>query len=330
MDRLRALQYFVSAADGRSLSAAARAHGVSVSAVAKQIGVLESTLGFALLHRRTGGVAPTAAGSTYLEACRPALEQLEQAEARAAASELGATGTVVLGLQPVIAQEIVTAALPRFHALHPNVQLDVRYFMRMSDLADLRVDVALALGWTPPAGDFVHRVLGATTFVVAASPAYWSVHGVPAHPRELEHHDCLCIRSNPGSVMDLWQFRRGDERASVAVRGWIIADNAHRDMVRDLAISGAGVVRLLDWNQRPGREIARGELVPALTDWLIEDVPPVNLVYPPGSRRIPRVRAIIDWITALFAEVERDRQRPLPASPMPHWARARRPRASSS
>ena len=67
--------------------------------------------------------------------------------------------------------------------------------------------------------------------------------------------------------MHLWHFRRGDERVSVAARGSIIVDNVHRDMVRDLVLSGVGVARLLDWHQRPGREVPRGLLVPALTGW---------------------------------------------------------------
>jgi LysR family transcriptional regulator, regulator for bpeEF and oprC len=110
----------------------------------------------------------------------------------------------------------------------------------------------------------------------------------------------------------------------------MVVDNVHRDMVRDLVVAGVGVARVLDWNQRPGREIPRGLLTPALTDWVVDEVPPVNLLYPPSARRVPRVRIFIDWETQLFAEVERQRQRPFPATPMPRWVKARRPRASAS
>jgi hypothetical protein len=71
-------------------------------------------------------------------------------------------------------------------------------------------------------------------------------------------------------------------------------------------------------------------MVPALTDWEVDEVPPVNLLYPPSARRIPRVRAFVDWVTQLFAEVEHERQRPLPATPMPRWLKAQRPKASST
>lgn len=330
MDKLRAIQYFVAAAEGASLSAAGRRHGVSTAAVAKQIAALEAELNIRLLERHPSGVTATSAGRTLLEACRPALAQLADAQEQAVASASGAQGTVVVGVQPVIAQEVLTAALPRFHALYPDIQLDMRMFMTMAELAGRQLDAILVMGWPQHADDMVRRSLGATTFVVVASPAYWAAHGVPRHPKELEQHNCLCIRSNAGSVMDLWQFRRGDERVSVAVRGSVVVDNVHRDMVRELVVAGVGVARLLDWLQRPGREIPSGLLVSALNDWVVDEVPPVNLLYPPSVRRIPRVRIFLDWVVQVFAEVDRQRALPCPATPMPRWVKAQRPRASST
>jgi LysR family transcriptional regulator, regulator for bpeEF and oprC len=330
MDKLRALHYFATAAEGGSLSAAARHHGVSVAAVSKQIALLEAGLKVALLERRAHGVALTAAGSAYLEACRPALAQLHEADELAAAGASQAQGTVVVAVQPVIAQEVLTAALPRFNALYPDIQLDMRFFMRMNEEQGQGVDAVLVMGWPQNMGDMVLRQLCATSFVVVAAPSYWAAHGQPRHPAELERHNCLCIRSNTGSVMDLWHFRRGDERVSVSARGWLVSDNVHRDMVRDLVVAGVGVARLLDWHQRPGAEVPRGLLVPALADWVVDEVPPVNLLYPPSARRVPRVRLFLDWVVQLFSEVERQRQQPLPATPMPRWVKARKLRASAS
>ena len=330
MDKLRALQYFATAAEGRSLSAAARHHGVSVAAVSKLIGALEAELQVKLLERRAQGTALTAAGGAYLEACRPALAQLRDADAQAAAGASQAQGTVVLAVQPVIAQEVLTAALPRFNALYPDIQLDVRLFTRMTEEQGRGVDAILVMGWPQNVDDWVCRQLCATSFVVVAAPSYWAVHGMPRHPSELEHHNCLCIRANTGSVMDLWNFRKGEERVAVSARGWLVTDNVHRDMVRDLIVAGLGVGRLLDWHQLPGHEVPRGLMVPALTDWVVDEVPPVQLLHPPGARRVPRVRIFLDWVMQLFADVERLRQQPLPATPMPRWVMARKPRDSAS
>ncbi|HSW26790.1 MAG TPA: substrate binding domain-containing protein, partial [Burkholderiaceae bacterium] len=271
----------------------------------------------------------TGGGSAYLESCAPALEQLRDADEQVKAASSRARGTVVVGVQPIIAQECLTPALPRFNALYPEIQLDVRYFVRVTEEQTRGVDVMLVLGW-PTVGDLVQRHIGATSFVVCASPAYWAVHGMPEHPSELERHNCLCIRSAIGPLMDLWRFRRGDEQVSVTARGWLLVDNAHREIVRDVALAGGGVARLLDWNMRHGSEIARGALVPVLTDWVQTEVPPVNLLYPASVRRIPRVRLFIDFVTQLFRDIEQQRQVRAPATSMPRWVRAQRPRASAN
>ena len=329
MDKLRSLDYFVAAAEESSFSGAARRHGVSAAAVSKLVSGLERSLGIKLFERRSHGLVLTAGGGAYLEACRPALAQLADADEQASATVSRARGTVVVGVQPVIAQECLTAALPRFRALYPEIQLDVRYFMRFSEEQARGVDVFLVLGW-PQGGDLVQRHIGAASFVVCAAPSYWAAHGMPKHPRELEQHNCLCIRSNTGSVMDLWHFQRGEERVSVAARGWLVVDNAHRDMVRDLIVDGVGVARILDWHKRQGREIASGALVPALTDWEMAEVPPINLLYPPSVRRIPRVRLFIDFVTQLFRDIEQQRETHTPSSARPQWLKAQRPRASAS
>lgn len=329
MDKLRSLQYFVAAAEASSLSAAARRFGVSTAAVSKLIQSLERELGLKLFERHAHGLALTAGGAVYLDACRPALDQLTDADEQASAATSRVSGTVVVGVQPVIAQECLTAALPRFNVLYPDIQLDIRYYMHPTEEQTRGVDVMLVMGWQHT-GDLVRRQIGATSFVVCAAPSYWAAHGMPRHPSELEQHNCLCIRSNMGSVMDLWQLRRGDERVSVAARGWLVCDNVHRDMVRDLAVAGAGVARLLDWHKRQGHEIASGRLVPALTDWEHEEVPPVNVLYPPSVRRISRVRLFIDFVTQLFRDIEQQREVRAPSTAMPRWVKAQRLRASAT
>ena len=330
MDKLRSLHYFIASAEASSFSGAARRLGVSVAAVAKLVTALERSLGVRLFERHAHGLALTTGGSAYLEGCRPALAQLVEADEQAsAAASTRARGTLVVGVQPVIAHECLTPALPRFNTLYPEIQLDIRMFTSVTDEQTRGVDVMLMLGW-PQVGDLVHRHIGATSFVVCAAPSYWAAHGKPQHPRELEQHNCLCIRGSSGTLMDLWHFRRGDERVSVAARGWLLTDNVHRDTVVAVAAAGGGVVRIVDWSRRPGHEIARGALVPVLTDWELTDVPPVNLLYSPSVRRVPRVRLFIDFVTQLFRDIEQQREHRLPATSAPQWLKTRHPRASAT
>ena len=79
MDKLKAIQYFLAATQAGSLSAAARQQNVSLQAVAKLVGALEAQLGTKLFQRGSRGLALTADGVQYAEACAPLLAQLSPA-----------------------------------------------------------------------------------------------------------------------------------------------------------------------------------------------------------------------------------------------------------
>jgi DNA-binding transcriptional LysR family regulator len=327
MDKLRALQYFVTAAEEKSLSGAARRFKVSTTAVAKMMNALEKSARVRLFDRTAQGLTLTASGEKYLESCGPALAELELADELLRASTERTAGTIVVGVQHVIAREFLTPALPRFHVLHPHIDVDVRDFNRATAEQTRGVDVFLVLGW-PDAGDLVRRQIAAARFIVVAAPSYWAAHGMPRHPRELERHVCLPIRGVDGTVMDLWTFARGDERVSVNVRGWLVTSNAHRDMAIDLALAGQGVARILDWTNLA--DLASGAFVQALSDWESPEAPPVNLLYRPSVRRIPRVRMFMDFVVEVFRGLEATRTRPVAPSARPLWLKRPYGRASAS
>jgi DNA-binding transcriptional LysR family regulator len=327
MDKLRALQYFVVAASEKSLSAAARRFEVSVPAVAKMITVLEKSVGVRLFDRTAQGLTLTASGAAYLESCLPAMSQLDRADEMLRASVSRTPGTIVVGVQHVIAREVLSPALPRFHQLHPYIHLDIRDFNVATEEQTRGVDVFLVLGW-PDAGDLVRRQIAAARFMVVAAPSYWEAHGMPRRPEDLAQHICLAIRGVDGTVMDLWTFARDGEQVSVSVGGWLTTSNAHRDMAMELALAGGGVARILDWTNR--RDIASGALVEALADWTSPEAPPVNLLYRPSVRRVPRVRAFTKFVTELFGEIDAARATPIAASARPLWLKRPYGRASAS
>ena len=76
VDKLKAIQYFLAAAQTGSLSAAARQQGVTLQAVAKLVGALEAQLGAKLFQRGSRGLQLTADGVHYAEACTPAQRRI--------------------------------------------------------------------------------------------------------------------------------------------------------------------------------------------------------------------------------------------------------------
>lgn len=300
MDKLRALQYFVAAAEEHSLSGAARRLEVSVPAVSKLISSLENSLGVTLFERKAQGLALTSSGELYLEACQPLLHQLAAADDVLRDEAAAIRGTVVVGAPQMLAQHCLLPALPRLHARHPDLQIDVR---RPGDANAGGVDVHVVWGWMDPPADLIQRRVGQSRFLICAAPNYWAVHGVPQRPKDLERHACLLFRTGDGTVHDLWQLERDGVVEPVAARGWLVS--SHRDVVLDAALAGEGVARMTDITIRA--HVQSGRLVPVLLDWDMRDAPPVDLLYGPNQRRIPRVRLFIDFITEVFREMEAER-----------------------
>ena len=328
MDKLRALQYFVTAAREGSFTKAAGRLDVTVPAIAKLINALEQGLGAKLFSRTRRGLALTTEGEGYLEACNPLLDQLAQADDAVRGAALRPRGTLVIGAPSFIAQHCLLPALPRFLASYPDIVIDIRVVNRPTDAAAAATDVLVLAGWSEP-GEFVRRRLAQTRLLICATPAYWAAHGVPAQPRDLEKHPCMLFRNASGTVLDLWNFERNGEVESVVMSSWLVSD--HRDLILDAALAGEGIARMTDLSIR--QQIRGGRLAPVLMDWECRDAPIVDLLYRPNHRRTPRVRLFVDFVSALFKELESerdDRFAPRHSTERPTWHRHHPRRASAS
>src|SRR5271169_3166735 len=109
MDRLTSLEVFVRVVDSGGFSAAARRLNMSVTMVSNHIQALEDRLGARLLNRTTRKVSLTEIGRAYHERSSQILQDLEEADRVAEASQatprgtlrLHATASIVRFLAPV-------------------------------------------------------------------------------------------------------------------------------------------------------------------------------------------------------------------------------------
>jgi len=303
MDKLRALQFFIAAAEERSLSGAARRFDVSVPAVSKLIASLEGRLGVRLFDRNAQGLTLTSSGDLYLQACRPLFDQLEAADDALREEASSIKGSLVIGAPQMLAQHCLLPALPRLHARFPDLHIDVRDTFAPSDTEARAVDVYVQWGWMEASQNLVRRRIAQSRFLVCAAPGYWAKFGIPGQPMDLERHTCFLFRTTDGTVHDLWQFERDGAQQAVAARGWLVSN--YRDVALDAALAGEGVARLTDLTIRA--HIRSGRLVPVLLDWEMRDAPPVDLLYHSHQKRVPRIRLFIDFVTELFREMEAER-----------------------
>ena len=94
MDRLTAMETFVSVIETGSFSADARRMNVGQPAVSKSIAQLEAKLGVPLFVRSTRGLTPTEAGQRFYERAKAAIDTAEDAEAQARGTGTSLSGTL--------------------------------------------------------------------------------------------------------------------------------------------------------------------------------------------------------------------------------------------
>ena len=316
MDKLRAIEYFVRVVEAGSFAAAARELEVSPPAVTHLIAALERELGVPLLRRGPRHLSLTPDGEQFLPACTTALEELRAGQARLAAHRTRASGKLVVGTQKAFGHFVAP-----FLATHPELTLDLRYVQNPKDPLAALVDVMVFVGWIDDI-DMVAKRAGQTRYVTCASPAYWKARGVPRNPDELREHDCLALRSSWGAVLDVWKYQRDGATRTVELEPRMVCDDM--DWMIEAAVRGAGVVWLIDLKTRPF--LHQGLLDPVLAEWEGLEAPPIHVLYRRGARPSVRVRAFVEFVNELCADLQ---AQPLGSGskgfapvPMPRWFRS--------
>lgn len=272
-------------------AAAARDGDVTPSGLSKLVSRLEARLGVRLLARTTRRLALTAEGEIYLARAREIMARIEAAEAEVTAGLARPRGHIRVNTGSAFAKHRLVPVLPSFLARYPEISLDLAINDRRVDLVAEQADVALRVG---PLDDsaMVARRLAEVRRVICASPAYLARRGTPTMPADLAAHDCIVLRGL--SRFTAWPF----SDATLPVQGRLTCDGA--DALLDMALAGLGLIRVTDFLVE--RALAEGRLVALLEDWHVSERLPVWAVMPPGRQRMPRLRALVDFVAeACFA-----------------------------
>jgi DNA-binding transcriptional LysR family regulator len=308
MDKLRAIEYLIAAAEERSFSGAARRLGVSQPAVQKLVSALETQLGVALFERRSSGLTITGDGAAYVARCRTIVEELRQADDSLASREQH-RGLVVVGTTSVLAHDCLGPELPAFHRRYPGIELDFRTVQRLNDPSAEGVDVYVLHGWQEQP-DLIRVPVGTTRYCVAASAAYWAQHGQPQRPRDLADHPALLYNSGR-TVLDSWRFQRGGEEETVNMKRRL--SSAHRELLVQTALAGSGVARLLVPPRLPDG------LVAVLVDWTVLEAPPLQVLYRAQHRGTARVQCFVQFAANALRKQLGDGQLLPTQTPRPDW-----------
>jgi len=292
MDRMAAMETYVSVVEAGSFSAAARRLKLGQPAVSKSIAQLEERLGVRLLLRSTRGLTPTDAGQRFYEHARRAIEEVELAEHVARDASTGLSGVLRISAAVTFARLHLLPSLKTFLDRHPNLQIDIVLDDRTIDLLEKGVDVALRMGSLDDSTMTARRIAQSRRLVVG-TPAYLAEAGVPKTPAELSQHQVIVYSLRGGG--ESWAFSQQGKEVAVVVSGRVSVSAA--EGMRTTLLGGMGMAIASEWMFSP--ELADGSVQAVLTDW---ELPPIDLwaVFPAGRLVSAKARAFVAFVEEIL------------------------------
>jgi DNA-binding transcriptional LysR family regulator len=290
-DDLNAMSVFAAVAEAKGFRAAGERLGVSASAVSQALRKMEERLGVLLVQRTTRSVRLTDAGERLYGSVRPALEEVRAAVAAVGELSREPRGTLRLLVSPGAELFLRDQVLAGFLAAHPHVALDLAVSSEIADIVASGYDAGIQLGEVIDRDMVAVPVSGDLRLVVVGSPAYFTTHPKPAHPRDLVAHQCVNWRPTPAAPPYRWEFTEDGRDFSVAVPARVLTTDAML-LVR-LARAGVGLAMVYDGQVRD--DVARGDLVPVLEEFSTP-FPGFYLYYPQRRHASPALRALVDYL----------------------------------
>ena len=293
MDQLAEMRVFVRAIERGSFAGAAGDLGLTPSAVSKLIARLETRLGVRLVNRTTRKLSLTSEGETYFHSGQRLVEAMDGLEHEVAASAGHPRGLLRINTAVSFGVQHLAPALIEFQERYPDVRVSMSLTDRPVDMHAEQIDVAVRIG---PLDDssLMSRKITEIERVICASPRYVERFGAPQSREELARHRCI-VFSASGRVR--WPFKTPDGGLEeLQITGTFASDSLA--CMLQWALQGAGIARLPDF--MVAAPIRSGMLVPLLADEHHPARTPAFAVFPPGTQKIPKVRAFLDFMVERF------------------------------
>jgi DNA-binding transcriptional LysR family regulator len=240
MDRLQGMNVFVRVVETGSFSKAAREFSITQPTVTKMVAAIEDRLSVRLLNRNTRGVSVTESGALYYEKCKIIVRESDEAENIARLRQTQAQGLLRVGTSVAFGRRVITPLALEFMAQHPQVQLDLSFEDRYTDLVANGIDVAIRMGKLADS-TLGARFLGVNPWLMVASPKYLRRHGTPKKVLDLSQHPALIYSSVLGD--DVWRLTTPKgETVTVPVSGRLRSNNL--SAVLAAARNGLGIAAM--------------------------------------------------------------------------------------
>lgn len=273
-----------------TLSAAARALGTSQPTVGRRLEALEQRLGAKLFDREAIGLRATALGHSLLEG----LEQMDSGasavQRQVAARDTGLSGEIRVTSLDWLGEEVVAPMLARFGTMHPGLEIELSNDTRVYNLARREADLALRFGAFTQE-NLIERRVADVAYALYASDDYLQRHGRPEPGDGFAGHALAYLDRAAGEVPhEQWLPPLAHSARTVLRCNGL---RAHLAAVRTGA--AMAVLPCLLGEREPSlQRVALAQAMP---------LRPVRLGFHSDLRDTPRIRALVDFMVAQFAEL---------------------------
>lgn len=264
MDRLRAMELFLSIAQTRSFSETARRFGISATGVSRMITDIEEELKVKLLLRSTRQIALTEAGQEYARQLESILWRINELQTSITAISAAPQGLLRVHSRMMFGLGVLPGLIAGFRKLYPEIYVELTLGEAAVDLRRNQFDVDFRI--SPPVEAGVkRRMLFQSERHLVAAPAYLA--GKPAleEPEGILAHDCLAYQL-PGDEYH-WLFRQQGRQSQVAFKPRHVTNSG--TALLELARLGEGLALLDDYTVH--NDIRQGRLARLLSDYRISN-----------------------------------------------------------
>jgi len=218
------LRAFLATVEEGSLSAAARALGLTQPTVGRQIAALEEELGVILLERSSRAVTPTQSGLELLDHARAMGEAATRVSLAASGQSQDISGLVRITASDMMSAYVLPGMLAGLRDEAPGLQIDLVATNDIRDLLRREADIAVR-HVRPEQADLIARLVREETGHPWASSSYLERRGRPKTLADLAKHDFVGFGDNArmiehlvplGYPVTLENFRIGSQSGVVA------------------------------------------------------------------------------------------------------------------
>jgi LysR family transcriptional regulator, glycine cleavage system transcriptional activator len=285
---LNALRVFEVAARSGNFTQAAKSLNVSQGAVSRHIAQLEAFLGLRLFVRSQRDVKLTPEGLEYAQIIRDAFDRIEFATQT---KRKGAENRVIrIRLFPTVAMKWLVGRLSRFHALHPDINVQVTIAHDFVDVGADEIDFTIQIPAVPRPG-IRYDTLFPIELLPVCSPSELARAPSVQDPRDLLHRTLLHSMKRPhdwrtwfeaanvvsSNLREGLSFGNSSLAYQAAIDGLGVA-MAHVELIQDDLNAGRLVavyplvVQTADSYHLVGREAEFGRReVAAFREWLLSE-----------------------------------------------------------